>query len=114
MDIGQVEFDKTLDKRDRNSRIEIDCDVNRQGNYKITAHREIVFIDEDSEGEKKFKTGLEDFYLVMRDLVDISTDEVVLPAEYGGITLNVAQVAKALEMLTDAYAEQDRGSEFGT
>lgn len=108
MFVRNVQIDETVEQLDRNQRISVDCDLQRQGNYRIRAVREVLLV---KDGER-FKAGDEytGTYPVERDLADIQSDEVTLPAEYGGITLTAAQVAAALEMFTDRYAEEDNPS----
>ena len=103
-----VVYNKTLNKRDRNMLIQVHCDLSLNGNYKISADRQIIFT-EDGDDLAVVKTGDEDVYVVKRNLADISTDTVTLPVEYGSLEISAAQLAVALEMFTDKYASEDQG-----
>jgi hypothetical protein len=103
MFVKDVTIDETVQQRNVNDHIHIRCAAD--GNHLIETLRRVGLF---KDGEY-YKAGVDyDYvYQVQRRLNDILNDQVTLPAELGGITLTVAQVAMALEMFTDVYAEED-------
>lgn len=103
MFVKNVTINETVQQRNVNDHIHIQCAAD--GNHLIEALRRVGLL---KDGES-FQAGsaYEYVYPVKRQLNNIANDQVTLPAEYGGITLTVAQVAMALEMLSDIYAEED-------
>lgn len=105
MFVKNVTINEEVEQLNRNQHIEIRCELPLNGNYRVISLREVVCV---KNGERvRVPEEYEYVYPVERSLADIQSDQVTLPAEFGGITLTVAQVAKALEMLTDVYAEED-------
>jgi len=105
MFVKNVQIDETVEQLSRNNRVSINCALHLGGNYQINVLREVLLVKDGV----RFKAGrdYEYSYPVVRDLNDIQADEVTLPAELGGLTLTAAQVAAALELFTDKYAEED-------
>ena len=103
MFVRDVNIDETVQQKNVNDHIHVRCAAD--GNHLIETLRRVALY---KNGEY-FKAGseYEYVYAVQRRLADVATDEVTLPAEYGGITLTAAQLAVALEMFTDVYAEED-------
>ena len=103
MFVKDVTIDETVQQKNVNDHIHVHCAAD--GNHLIETLRRVGLF---KNGEY-FKAGstYEYVYPVQRRLNDILNDQVTLPAELGGITLTVAQVAMALEMLSDVYAQED-------
>ena len=95
--------DIKAEKRNRNRRIEIDSPLG--GDVMINCVREIVLVKDGKRFESGGKYG-EKTYIVRKKLADIAGETVKLPDELGGATLSVAQVAAAIEALTDKLASQ--------
>ncbi len=95
-------LNQEIEIRDRNSQIVIDCTDLNPSNYLIKCQREIISV---INGKKT--NGLseqEKEYVVSSSLGSILTEEITLPQELGGITLNGAQIAMGLELLSDKVA----------
>jgi hypothetical protein len=102
--IEDVTIDAKVEKRDRNWMIRIYSALEQSPDVQIECHREIILAKDGVKWDTCGQNG-ERKYMITKMLSEIATDEVTLPIEYGGITLNGAQIALALEMLSDKYAE---------
>lgn len=113
-----VNINKNLDKRLRTKKLEIFCEVERNGEYLIHATREVVLVDKVGPNEKVYDTAGangEKTYRAQKKLSEITGISVTLPAPLGGLTLTGAQVCYALELLVDAAsAARDAEAEAGT
>lgn len=96
MDLGDVTIDETLNKRDRNYEIRIDCRMELGGNYEVIAHREVVHLKNGS----LYPCPLNKGYLIRKKLSEIATVEVTLAS---GKVLTGAELAEGMEKMTDLY-----------
>jgi hypothetical protein len=107
MKIGETTLSGVVEKLDRNFSIRIDTNLNTNGNYIINVDREIIYYMDG----KKVNIGLpETKYTITKRLNDIVALSVTLPQELGGIALTGAQVACAIEMLTDLVVTQAKAA----
>lgn len=102
--IEDVTIDETVEKRDRNWMIRIYSELERQGDVGIECHREVVLVKDGVRYETGGQNG-ERKYMINKLLSAIMNDTITLPPQAGGITLTAGQIALALEMLSDKYAE---------
>jgi hypothetical protein len=102
--IDDVTLADTLERRDRNWLIRIYSELERKGDVGIECHREVVLVKNGAKWDTGGEHG-ERQYMVYKKLSEIMMDTVTLPPEAGGITLTAGQIALALEMLSDKYAE---------
>jgi len=102
--IEDVTIDETVEKRDRNWMIRIYSELERQGDVGIECHREVVLVKDGIRYETGGQHG-ERKYMINKLLSAIMNDTITLPPEAGGYTLTAGQIALALEMLSDKYAE---------
>jgi hypothetical protein len=109
--IEDVTIDETVEKRDRNWMIRIYSELERSGDVGIECHREVILVKDGVRYETGGQNG-ERRYTVMKLLSEIMTDTITLPAEAGGYTLSAGQIALALEMLSDKYAESSVARSF--
>ena len=94
------------EKRDRNRMITIESPLG--GDIVVSCMREIVLVKDGSRFQTGNKYG-EKNYSIRKKLSDISGMSVTLPPEAGGVTLNVAQLTLAIEMITDSLAVSTSG-----
>jgi hypothetical protein len=95
----------TVEKRDRNFRIEIYADLEYAPDYRVIVHREVVLVKDG----KRYTTGADNgerVYEIEKRLSELAGVSVTLPPEFGGLTLNGAQIAAAMEMISDVLASQ--------
>lgn len=102
--IEDVTIDETVEKRDRNWMIRIYSELERNGDVGIECHREVVLVKDGVRYETGGQNG-ERKYVINKLLSEIMNDTITLPSEAGGITLTAVQIALALEMLSDKYAD---------
>lgn len=109
MFIENVDIADRVEKRDRNWRIEIFSELERGQNFLVRMHREVILVKDGklwstggTHGERK--------YVVDKTLAEIAFEQVTLPPEYGGLTLNGAQIAVALEMMSDRFRDPNGGA----
>lgn len=127
MVIGDLTVNDTFEVRDRNKEIKITSPLGADTNViigmteddppvpivitvpnpNINVHREVVLL---KDGVKVFVQGHSKEYHVNKNLSEIISETVTLPAELGGITLSAGQIAAAMELLTDKFAETSIGS----
>jgi len=100
MKIGDVVIDETVDKRDRNKVIEIDC-FDLSGDFTLKVLREIILV-KDGKRINTGGTNGEEEYLVVKKLSEIMNDQVTI----SGLTLTGAQIAAFVEGLSDLYRKQ--------
>lgn len=101
MELGTQTVSKVVKKRDRNEKIEIFAPFEEGENFLVTVSREIMH---EADGVR-VPMPTDKKYVINKRFSDIQNDTVTLPAEAGGITLTAAQVALALELITDKYAQ---------
>lgn len=102
--LGTVVLNGTFEKRDRVTAITIDARLEQGGDPLISCDREIVLVNANG---KRVNTGGENgegIYSFKRKLSTIAGTTITLPPEAGGYTLNAAQVALAMEMISDLIA----------
>jgi hypothetical protein len=105
MFIENVPIDTTVEKRDRNFRIEVCCDLESGPDYLLRACREIVLIKDGKRWETGGANG-EEQYVVEKRLSEILNETVTIPDGQGGtVTLSGGQIALALETLSDKFAK---------
>jgi hypothetical protein len=102
--IEDVTIDTEVEKRDRNWMIRLYSELERQGDVGIECHREVVLVKDGKKWDTGGTNG-ERQYTINKLLSQIMNDTVTLPPEAGGITLTAGQIALALEMLSDKYAD---------
>jgi hypothetical protein len=100
MKIEDVVIDETVEKRDRNRTIEIDC-TDLSGDFLLKCRREIILTKDGIRVSTGGANGECD-YVVVRRLSEIAAASITLPDS--GPTLTGAQIALAVEMLSDLYA----------
>ena len=100
MKIEDVVVNETTEKRDRNLVMEFNC-LDLSGDFTLTCRREVILIKDGV----RVNTGVngEHEYVVTKKLSEIATDSITLPDS--GPTLTGAQIALAVEMLSDLYRE---------
>ena len=100
MKIADVTLNEQVEKRDRNLRIEIDCQ-NLSGNYTLTCTREVVLVKDGTRLSSGGANG-ERVYSKRRLLSAIAATNVTV----GGVTLTGAQIAAYVEALSDVIAQE--------
>jgi hypothetical protein len=104
MIIDDITIDASVEKRDRNWLIRIYSELERQGDVGIECHREVVLVKDGKRWDTSGDNG-ERNYVIEKKLSEIVNDTITLPPYAGGITLTAGQIALALEMLSDKYAD---------
>lgn len=104
MRIEDITIDAQVEKRDRNWLIRIYSELERDGDVGIECHREVVLVKDGKRWDMAGQYG-ERQYMISKKLSDVLYETITLPAEAGGITLTAGQIALALEMLSNRFAE---------
>lgn len=108
MDKPDVVINKTLKSKDRNQEITMRSPVELMGDVEVVVQRQVIVYDEPEEGkpiEPIYIQGTSRSYVVNKKLSEIINETITLPVEAGGITLTAGQIALAVEMLSDKFAE---------
>jgi hypothetical protein len=100
MKISDVTLNEQVEKRDRNLRIEIDCQ-NLAGDYTLLCTREVVLVKDGKRLSSGGANG-ERVYSKRRMLSEIAATNVTI----GEVTLTGAQIAAYVEALSDVIAQE--------
>lgn len=99
MKIGDVVLNETVEKRDRNAHIIINCPLETAPEMEIRCLREVVL----TKDGKRISTGGDNgerTYTIDKKLSEIAALEVTV----GGVTMTGAQIAAFVEALSDRVA----------
>ncbi len=92
----------SFELRDRNVEIRISSPLKLSPDIEIIVRREKVCLKDNVPVHIEEHSGI---YMIRKKLSEIAAETVTLPEEAGGVTLTAAQLALAVELLTDKFAQ---------
>jgi len=95
---------KTVDERDRNFRIVMYCELERQGDVKIDAHRQLILVDPATGKEVVSSELTPKNHVTERNLSAVASEQFDVG---GGKMVSVAEAALVLEKATDKASTED-------